>query len=407
MRGRQLHVDSVLNGDTANLRRPCSDQSRAPFRPQPIGVYVHLPFCRAKCTYCDFNSVVADTALRRRYLWALRQEIAMVPLSVPVATVYFGGGTPTIYSPQDLASILAVLQDSYTLLPQVEVTCEANPGTVDAPALHALRSAGFNRLSVGVQSLHDDELRLLGRIHTADQARAVLCDARAAGFDNLSVDLIRGLPGQRLKRWQQTLDQVIALQPEHVSVYGLSVEPGTPLAARIRTGSLPAPPSDEQADWIGWTVARLRQAGYVRYEIANFARPGRECRHNLNYWRRGPYLGLGAGAWSFLDGRRRRNVVIPEQYVRAVEAGEELTVDTERLEGRAALGEAIMLGLRTTKGVSRQELRDQFGVDVLDEWPDLIRRLVSAGLMAHDGDRLRLTDAGMLVQNAVAVQFLE
>lgn len=283
---------------------------------------------------------------------------------------------------------------------------EANPGTVSVESLQQLRAGGFNRLSLGVQSFADDELRLLGRVHTAQEAREAVAQARQAGFENVSLDLIRGLPGQRLTDWKRNVEAALELAPEHISAYGLTLEEGTPLRERVVQGDLPAPVGAGDPRWVEWTVERLEAAGYRRYETSNFARPGRECRHNINYWRNGEYLGLGAGAWSYLDGERRRNVADPAQYTRRVEAGEDPVEERERLDRDAALGETIMLGLRMAEGVSRTDLQRRFGVDIHERHGALIERLVQGLLADWDGERLRLTFRGMLVHNAVAVEFL-
>ncbi len=369
------------------------------------GIYVHFAFCRHKCDYCDFNSCVGTEDQREAYLRALLAEVERTP-SCHAQTVYFGGGTPTIYPPADLARVLAALQGRLDLGPEAEVTVEANPGTVTEGSLRDLRDAGFNRLSLGVQSLRDEELQLLGRIHTADEACEAVDFARRAGFDNLSVDLIRGLPNQRLEHWQDSLCRAIDLVPDHFSAYGLTVEDGTPLKARIERGELPYPEAAGDPAWIEWTVRHLDEAGYRRYEVSNYARPGSESRHNINYWRDGDYIGLGAGAWSYTDGERRRNVVTAADYTRASLAGEDLVDEAERLGPDASLGEAMMLGLRMVEGVSGAELHARFGVNVYERYEDTIRKLIAAGLMVDDRERLRLTFEGMLVQNAVAVEFL-
>ena len=369
------------------------------------GLYVHFPFCRRKCHYCDFNSCVASPRQREAYLHALECEINRHP-SCHVGTVYFGGGTPTLYPPDQLAAVLLQVRHTFTVAPDAEITVEANPGTVSTSDLRALRQAGFNRLSLGVQSLRDDELSLLGRVHTADDARQTARGAREAGVGNLSLDLIRSLPGQTLEAWEETLEAAIALAPNHISVYGLSLEPGTPLHHQVECGRVPAPREDQAPEWIARTVRRLEHAGYGRYEIANYAQPGFECRHNVNYWRNGEYLGLGAGAWSYLAGERERNVADPARYTQAALAGDELTAESERLQGEAALGEAVMIGLRMVEGISRREIIDTFGIDIYERHHQLIARLCSAGLVADDPERLRLTFQGMLVQSAIALEFM-
>lgn len=369
------------------------------------GLYVHFPYCRRKCAYCDFNSGVAPDAERHLYLQALAAEIAKSP-PLAISTVYFGGGTPTLYEAQELAAVLEALRGHFAIADDAEITVEANPGTVTVDSLRLLRQAGFNRLSLGVQSLDDAELRLLGRIHTSAEARQAVSSAREAGFGNLSIDLMRGLPGQNASRWETVLTQAVALTPNHISVYGLILEPDTPLREQVESGLLPTPEEEDAADWIRWTVSTLAEAGYERYEISNYAQPGYRCRHNLLYWRDGEYVGLGAGAVSYLSGERRRNLVKATDYIAAAPEHRSLVADSERLDADTACGEAVMLGLRTTEGLAPEELKRRFGVDLRQRHKDLIARLVAGGLMLDDGVRLRLTFEGMLVQSAIACEFL-
>ncbi|MCE5218379.1 radical SAM family heme chaperone HemW [bacterium] len=369
------------------------------------GLYVHFPYCRRKCAYCDFNSGVASDAERHLYLQALAAEIAQSP-PLPISTVYFGGGTPTLYEAQELAGVLEALRGHFAIAADAEITVEANPGTVALASLRLLRQAGFNRLSLGVQSLDDTELRLLGRVHTSTEAREAIAAARESGFDNLSLDLMRGLPGQTASQWESVLTQAVALSPNHLSVYGLILEPDTPLREQVEAGLLPTPEEEDAADWIRWTVDALAEAGYERYEISNYAQPGHRCRHNLLYWRDGEYVGLGAGAVSYLSGERRRNLVKATDYLAAALEQRGLVADSERLDPDTACGEAVMLGLRTTEGIAPQELTRRFGVDLRQRHKDLIARLVAGGLMLDDGVRLRLTFEGMLVQSAIACEFL-
>jgi oxygen-independent coproporphyrinogen-3 oxidase len=308
-----------------------------------------------------------------------------------------------------LGGLLGAIADHFSLGRHAEVSVEANPGTVDAAALRELRAVGFNRLSLGVQSFNDAELRLLGRIHTGAQARQAVEDARAAGFDNLSIDLIRGLPGQSRKAWEANLQQAIALEPDHISAYGLSLEHGTPLADAVAAGQLPAPRSDDP-EWVRVTVDLLGSAGYERYEISNFARPGYACRHNLTYWRNLPYVGVGAGAWSYQveadRAVRYRNHPDIARYCAAALAGEDLVAERDVQDLRGAAGETLMVGLRLSEGVDLRVIQRRFGVDVRAGYGGLIGQLVEAGLMLDDGVRLRLTFQGLLVQSAVAARFL-
>jgi oxygen-independent coproporphyrinogen III oxidase len=370
-----------------------------------MGLYVHFPFCVAKCRYCDFNSRPGTEAEQGDYLAALECELGRYR-GAAVGTVYFGGGTPTVHDPEVLARVLEATADQLSLSPAAEITVEANPGTVSAQGLRLLRQAGFNRISLGLQSLNDTELRLLGRIHSADEGRRAVGAARDAGFDNVSVDLMRGLPGQRLRGWLASLEEAVALAPEHVSVYGLTLEEGTVLSAMVASGEVAPPTGAGDPRWVEQTVASLRAAGLARYEVSNYARPGRECRHNLNYWHNGEYLGLGAGAWSCLDGRRSRNLWDVGEYIEAAATGADLTCEEERLNPTASLGETMMLGLRLVGGVSRRELQLRYGLDIGSVHARIIARLVQAGVLAAEGDTVRATERGMLVLNAVAAEFL-
>jgi oxygen-independent coproporphyrinogen III oxidase len=370
-----------------------------------MGLYLHFPFCVAKCLYCDFNSRVGSEAERSAYLACLKRELRRCG-GVPVATVYFGGGTPTVYGPEALAGVLDEIAGEVDLPSDAEVTLEANPGTVSPEGLRLLRGAGFNRLSLGLQSLSDGELRLLGRIHTADEGRRAVGAAREAGFSNVSVDLMRGLPGQRFRGWMANLEAALALAPDHVSVYGLTLEDGTALAAMVAAGEVSPPAGSGDGRWVSRTVRRLRDAGLVRYEVSNYALQGCESRHNLNYWHNGDYLGLGAGAWGYADGRRSRNVCGIEEYIWAVDSGAALTHESECLSPVASLGETMMLGLRLVGGVSRRGLSERYGLDITSVFSDALARLGRAGLTVVEGDQVRATERGMLVLNAVAAEFL-
>lgn len=373
-----------------------------------LAVYVHFPFCVRKCAYCDFNSRPAAAGEMERYLDALLAQIASCP-SVPATSVYFGGGTPTLYPPAHLQRVLEAVVERFPLAAGAEVTVEANPGTVTAQSLRELRAAGFTRLSLGVQSFDDHELAILGRIHSGADARRAVEDARAAGFEDLSVDLIRGLPGQTLPAWEDNLRKAVALGPDHISAYGLSLEPGTPLAVRVAQGAL-AQPASGDPEWVRVTVDLLKKAGYERYEVSNFARPGHVCRHNLAYWHNRPYLGIGAGAWSYEIGARGavryRNLPDIAEFCDAALRGGDLVAERDSQDLHTAAAEALMVGLRLAEGVSVEDIRQRFGLDLRARHGTLVRQLVAAGLMLDDGVQLRLTFQGMLVQSAVAERFL-
>ena len=316
-----------------------------------------------------------------------------------------------------MRTLSTALHGLYDIAPDVEWTLEANPTELTREHLEGLRGIGVNRLSMGVQSMHPDELELLERQHTPDRVVQAVEDARAAGFDNLNLDLIFGLIGQPVSRWQETLEQVLALGPEHLSCYALTVEPGTALYYRVQKGLLPDPDPDIAAEQYEWTRGRLGEAGYEQYEISNWARPGRACRHNLVYWRAEPYLGMGAGAHSFFIGRRMANVDSPARYVEAVNVSYEERQTTGRAELRQIVGgetpdeatlraDAMILGLRLLDGVAIEEFRERFGAGVDEAFGDALRRHEQLGLLERRDGRLRLTDRGLLLANEVFVDLL-
>ena len=289
---------------------------------EPIGLYLHIPFCTAKCGYCDFNSYAghehmipsyADTLVKDAGLW--REAVG----GREVETVFFGGGTPSLNPVEEMAKILAGMRGAFEIAVDAEVALEANPGSITTEYLRGLRDIGFNRLSIGIQSFDDEELVVLDRIHTGEDARAAFASARAAGFDNVNLDLIYGLSEQPLSAWQGNLEEALALGPEHLSLYALTVEDGTPLARDVERGRVQAPDPDMQAEHYEWTQERLTRAGYEHYEISNWARPGHRCKHNLVYWENREYLGLGAGAHSFLNGVRFSTVLLPNRYAELVD----------------------------------------------------------------------------------------
>jgi oxygen-independent coproporphyrinogen-3 oxidase len=385
-----------------------------------LALYLHIPFCTAKCGYCDFNSYAHLDHLVPEYTPALIRELGLwapAARSFQVRTVFFGGGTPSLTSLADLNAITRAVREQYDVASDAEWTLEANPGELTAEHLAGMRALGINRLSIGVQSLHDDELELLDRIHTADRALEAIEAARAAGFDNLNLDFIFGLIGQPLARWQATLERALSLRPEHLSCYALTVEPGTALYYQVAKGALPEPDPDVVADQYEWTRDRLAAAGYEHYELSNWALPGRECRHNLVYWHAEPYLGLGAGAHSFFAGQRFANVDAPNRYVELVNA----THDERAAQGHATMqqikggeqpdeatqrADAMILGLRLMEGVSAAEFAARFGVAVQAEFGSAIERHLALGLLEWAGDRLRLTTRGQLLSNEVFVDLL-
>jgi len=353
-----------------------------------VGLYLHIPFCSAICTYCNFNRGLFDRALKDAYLDALEQEIRQGAGAITADTIYFGGGTPSLLTASEISRLVGTCADAVNLAPGTEITLETNPETVDEAILAGFRDAGINRLSLGVQSFHDDELRQLGRIHDAARARQTVAAARAAGFDNISLDLMMWLPGQTVARWRENVEALIALDPEHASLYLLELYPNAPLKEDMARAGLSQAPDDDAADMYEWAMERLECAGYRQYEISNFARPGHECRHNLLYWSQGDYRGFGCAAHSHAAGRRWWNLRTPERYIAAVHAGASTEAADELLDDETRALEALQLAVRTRGGVPLAALDPE-------ELPGLVER--------HD-DRWVLTVEGRLLANEVSVR---
>lgn len=395
-------------------------------RPDPLSLYLHIPFCTLKCSYCDFNSYAGLEGLVDTYIDALTAEMRLwgeVVRGRPLATIFFGGGTPSLLNLPQLERAFSAIHAHFQVETGAEVSLEANPGTVEAGYLRELLALGVNRLSLGVQSFHDDELVALDRIHSAEEARQAYRWAREAGFERISLDLIYGLPEQPPERWQATLEEGVALEPDHLSLYALTVEEGTKLAYDIDRGRVPAPDGDAQAEMYEWSCEALAAAGYGQYEISNWARRGQECRHNLTYWRNGEWLGLGAGAHSHFGGYRFADVYSPKQYVRSVEetvaAGLPPAEDTRSLlkamaqviyleeqPPEVAMADTAILALRLNEGLSLEEFRSRFGRELTDVYGDTFAKLSSLGLIDHRDGRLHLTPRGRLLANEVFVRLL-
>jgi len=373
-----------------------------------VGVYIHVPFCRFKCTYCDFNAYAGMRSLYAPYARAVAREIsARAALhALRSTTIYLGGGTPSLLPLPMLAEILAACRASFDVSPDAEISLEANPGTLDAAYLEGLRVLGVNRLSLGVQSAHQAELDFFKRGHSFSDAVEAVRLARAAGFDNLSVDLIYGIPRQTMAMWQETVNRTLELAPDHVSMYCLTIEERTTLALWVRRGQVPPPDDDLAADMALWADERLAAEGLARYEISNWARPGWQCRHNLIYWRNAPYLGLGAGAHSSFGGKRFWNAAHPREYTRLIEAGQSAVAGSEDIRRALEMGETMMLGLRLTEGVSFASFETRFGVKVTDVYSGELDGLGEQGLVVVDEAGVRLTRRGWLLGNRVFGAFL-
>ena len=373
----------------------------------PGGIYIHVPFCLRKCFYCDFYSVT-DLSLKPAFLEALSSEIAAADPGPRVFdTLYIGGGTPSILEPAEVEAIVDGVFSKFRFEQPVEVTMEANPGTVDLAKLRGFRSAGVNRLNVGVQSFQEKNLETLGRIHSAGQAHAALASARRAGFEAVGLDLIYGLPGQTRPGWSEDLESALAHGPEHIACYMLTVEPATPLAEEQRRGRFRPAPEGAAADLFWMTSEFLTTRGFRHYEISNFARCGagggaaRTSRHNCKYWTHAAYLGFGPAAHSFLPPRRFWNHRDVKGYVEAVSRGGRAVSGEETLTGEQEMMEAIMLGLRTAAGVDLQDFKDRFGVDFMQVHGAAAAGLESQGLLRLEAGRCAPTLRGMLYINTI------
>ena len=393
-----------------------------------MGLYVHVPFCKTKCPYCDFNTYQGIENLIEPFLPALMTEIECwgQTLARPlVKSVFFGGGTPS-YLPQGyIEQILAAIQSSFQIRPGAEISIEANPGDLDAEACAGILKQGVNRLSIGVQSLDNGLLNLLGRRHQASEAIEAFQAARQAGFDNVNLDLMYGLPNQSLEQWQQTLTSLIDLAPEHISLYALTIEEGTPMRKWASEGSIPEPDSDLAADMYQYARESLADAGYHHYEISNWSLPDRECKHNLVYWENGPYLGVGPGAHSRLGDYRFWTVLSPRDYntkatdwsdhgappIDALAESSLQAIPTlggwEHLSHETTCSETMFLGLRLLDGLNLSAASAEAGVDLAKKFAVPIEECINLGLLEQDGATLRLTESTYLVANQAFTRFLE
>jgi len=399
----------------------------------PLGLYIHVPFCERKCPYCDFNTYAELGEMFQAYVDALGDEIerwSELLAGRAVSTVFLGGGTPTVLSTAQLDQVLATVRRCVAIAADAEITSEANPGTVDRAKFAGLRALGVNRLSMGVQSFQPSELAFLGRIHDVADVYAAFDAARSAGFDNINLDFMFGLPDQSPEAWDATLDAALALAPEHLSLYSLIVEPNTPLYQWVQAGQVAAPDDDAAADLYARARERLGEAGYAQYEVSNWARdgvaevrtgtvPAAACRHNLIYWRNQEYLGVGPGAHSHLRGwsfgrsvdagadRRWANIRPVPGYIRRVRAGKPIEAFHEDLDGPTAMGETMMLGLRLVgEGVPFEHFAALHRADLRAVYAGELAELADWGLIEVGDDRVRLTERGLMVGNQVFARFV-
>lgn len=388
----------------------------------PVSLYLHFPFCERKCRYCDFLSGPAGEETREEYVDLLCREIelrageitAPSESAAAVDSIFIGGGTPSLMTPVQAARVMDTIRSRYQVLSDAEISMEINPGTVDPLKLLGFKAAGIGRLSIGVQSFDDSELRLLGRIHTAAEARETFHAAREAGFDNINLDLMSALPGQNIETWSNTLKEAVSLGPEHISAYSLIIEEGTPLASLLDSGELPDLPSEEEdRRMYHFTKQFLASEGYRRYEISNYAKAGYECRHNCGYWTGHEYLGLGLGASSCLGGERFRNPDKMNDYRKAVNDTNEydpvnaMRRERQTLTREDRMEEFMFLGLRMTEGVSEKEFEKRFGVKMEDIYGGVLHRHLEQNVIRRTPDhRIALTEYGLDVASYVMADYL-
>ena len=374
-----------------------------------LGLYIHVPFCSAICNYCNFNRGLFDAALKTRYVDALVSEICNPKSAIlrsPADTIFFGGGTPSLLEPGEIARIIAACEGAFDLAADREITLEANPESVNEARLAAYRDAGINRLSFGVQSFRDDELRRLSRLHSAERARAAIGEARAAGFDNVSLDLMMWLPEQQVSEWLESLDAAIQLAPEHLSLYMLEVYPNAPLKEDMARARWSQAPDEDVAAMYLEAMARLDHAGYTQYEISNSARPERRSRHNLKYWTDQEWLGFGCGAHSTRAGVRWKNIPSTHEYIERVSNGGALAVDVRRLTPDERLGDALFTGLRLVDGIDVNAIQRRYGIDVWSRFGPDLEPFLEAGCLRRTESRLSLTRQGMLLAHEVMSVFV-
>ncbi|MGQ9789390.1 MAG: radical SAM family heme chaperone HemW [Armatimonadota bacterium] len=375
--------------------------------PERVSIYVHIPFCAKRCAYCDFNTYAWRGAIVRDTLEAIRLSIESTEEpNIVVPTIFFGGGTPSFPDPELVVRILDAVRARFHVLPDAEISIEVNPGTVDRARYSLLKQAGFNRLSMGVQAFDDGLLKALGRIHTAAEALRSYETARQAGFENINIDLMFALPNQTLRQWQKTLRVAISLQPEHISCYALTVEPGTLFFKMYQQGKLNLPDEETDLRMYQYTIRALTRAGYEHYEISNFAKLGYRCRHNMVYWRNEEYLGFGPGAVSYRRGMRWRTISNPRRYVQAVRSSASLVEEEERLDADASLGETLMLMLRLRNGVDVRMVEERYGVNLIQRYARQVDKLRRLRLLEVTPDYWRITAKGLPVTNSICAEFL-
>lgn len=375
----------------------------------PLELYIHIPFCVKKCAYCDFLSYTAEKEVQKAYIEAMKKEILARGQQTDlhekeVVSIFFGGGTPSILPPEWIAELLDTVRAAFQVCQDTEISMESNPGTLSREKLLCYRKAGINRLSIGCQSTVDEELQMLGRIHSWKEFLDSYEQARACGFENINVDLMSGLPGQTVRSWEQSLRKIAELGPEHISAYSLILEEGTPLFEMQDQYAFPE--EEEERSMYELTHTVLEKYGYLQYEISNYSLPGKECRHNRGYWIGTEYLGLGLGAASFIGNRRFSNTSDREEYIASAERPENLEEVQEILTREDRMGERMILGLRLIKGVSGTAFEEEFGLSLMEQYGPIIEKYLKWNLLEWEGNHLHLTREGISVSNQVMAEFL-
>lgn len=372
-------------------------------------LYIHIPFCRRKCPYCAFASCSGKQHLYQPYLASVAKELhfqAAACLNGPLKSIFFGGGTPTVLPVGGVVNLLNICHRIFEVESGAEITVEANPGTVDPTYLKTLLAAGVNRLSLGMQTLIPSELAALGRSHTVDQAQKAFSTARKAGFSNISLDLMYGIPGQTPESWAVSLTKALTLAPDHCSLYQLTVEPGTQLHHHLRNATVKLPGEEEILEMDAITRQTISASGLRQYEIANYALPGKRCCHNLNYWLNGDCIAAGAAAVSYQNGVREKRLVDPEEYIRRIGTGKTVVEEREELSRETSFRETVIVGLRLVDGVERQRLIKRYGLDPVEYYGNTLVRLITGGFLALAGDRLLITDKGRPLSNQLMAELV-
>ena len=376
-----------------------------------LGLYLHFPYCISKCPYCDFNSYqLKEDNQISSYISALYQEIAAYSQKLKksnIKTIYLGGGTPTILSGTQIFNILEFCKENFMVDKDAEITIEANPGTVDGEKIKLLIDSGINRLSLGAQSFNNRFLKKLGRIHNTQEIIDSYYLAREAGFKNINIDIMFALPDQTTEDLQVTLKKAVSLKSDHLSLYNLTIKPGTEYHNKYKRGKLKLLTEDEEFDMYNWAINYLEDNGFEHYEIANFAHPHKRSEHNLIYWQNKPYLGVGAGAYSFIRGYRYMNYEEPARYIKEVTSGKSTIEDGEKLSLRKRMIETIILGLRTKDGVIYKKFKKRFKVDINNTFHKQIKKLVNLGLLQRDDNRIKLTRKGIFLADTVFREFVD